>query len=69
MALYYWWPTPSRKVHQGCFTSQQLGLFLAGLACVMRPTSAIVWFYVGVAHLIETQDKWRYIFGDVLPIG
>lgn len=69
MALYYWWPTPSTQLHQGILSSRQFGIVLAGLACIMRPTSAILWIYVGMAHVFETRDKWKFVLGEVLPIG
>jgi phosphatidylinositol glycan class B len=69
IALYHWWPISKAKPRVGLLTSRQVGIISAGLACVMRPTSAITWLYVGMAHWRETSNKCQYIFEDVLPIG
>ncbi|KAG0553836.1 hypothetical protein KC19_12G042800 [Ceratodon purpureus] len=69
IALYHWWPMSKTNARVGLLTSRQLGIISAGLACVMRPTSAIIWLYVGMAHWRETSNKRQYILEDVLPIG
>lgn len=69
IALYYWWPSSATRSRVGFLTSRQLGILSAGLSCVMRPTSLIIWLYVGIAHLLETITKRQYIFEEVLPIG
>ncbi len=73
MALFYWWPvqSPSTDHHHtgSIFTSRQLGLLLAGVACIIRPTSAIIWVYVGVVQLLKIQHKLQFLLSEVFPIG
>ncbi|XP_068659058.1 mannosyltransferase APTG1 isoform X2 [Aristolochia californica] len=68
ISLYYW-PTfrgSSKKVPTD---SRKLALALAGLACAIRPTSAITWLYVGLLELFEAHDRMMFLFFEVLPIG
>ncbi|KAH8933006.1 hypothetical protein BDL97_18G009300 [Sphagnum fallax] len=73
MALFYWWPvqSPSTDHHHtgSIFTSRQLGLLLAGVACIIRPTSAIIWVYVGVVQLLKIPHKLQFLLSEVFPIG
>lgn len=67
VSLYYW-PCirPSKKLP---FMSRKLGLAIAALACSFRPTSAIIWLYIGLLELFVTRDKLKFIFLEVAPIG
>ncbi|GAQ90751.1 phosphatidylinositol glycan class B [Klebsormidium nitens] len=49
--------------------NRPLALSLAGLACLFRPTSAVLWVYLGFQELARTPDKKRFVFLEVLPIG
>ncbi|WCJ32280.1 GPI mannosyltransferase 3 [Euphorbia peplus] len=68
MGLYYW---PSMRDSLGKMppVSRKWGLFIAALACAVRPTSAIIWVYVGILELFLTHDRMKFIFLEVLPIG
>ncbi|XP_050373229.1 mannosyltransferase APTG1 isoform X2 [Argentina anserina] len=68
VSLYYW-PCirPSSSEHP--VESRKWGLIFAALACVVRPTSAIIWLYVGLLELFLSRDKLRFIFLEVAPIG
>ncbi|XP_049932426.1 mannosyltransferase APTG1 isoform X2 [Nymphaea colorata] len=71
MAIYYW---PSLKCSQSPpyelrRTSRKVALVLAAFACAIRPTSAVIWIYLGTLHLFETRDKVKFVFMEVSPIG
>lgn len=70
VSLFYW-PCHNFRSSQACDSpmSRKLALFFAALSCAIRPTSAIVWLYIGVLHFYETKDKIRFLIFDVLPIG
>ncbi|KAI5067112.1 hypothetical protein GOP47_0017640 [Adiantum capillus-veneris] len=71
LAALYHWVVGERSLKSNCFslfTARQLALFLAALACVIRPTSAIVWMYVGLIGLIKTDKKSQLLF-EVIVIG
>ncbi|XP_050208020.1 mannosyltransferase APTG1 [Mercurialis annua] len=68
VGLYYW-PCmreshPNIPVH-----SRKWGLIVAALACAIRPTSGIIWVYVGLLELFVTRDRLRFIVLEVFPIG
>lgn len=42
---------------------------LAALACAIRPTSAVIWLYVGMMELLRAHDTFTFLFGEVVPIG
>ena len=69
MGLYYWWPSfcGSSKPVPG--SSRKLGLAVAALSCAIRPTSAIIWLYVGFLDLLKTHDRLKFVFLEVIPIG
>ncbi|WZZ30672.1 hypothetical protein YC2023_014073 [Brassica napus] len=67
MGLYYW-PCirdPS-KAHP---VNRKWGLVIAALACAVRPTSAIIWLYVGTLELFLTPNKVKFVVLEVIPIG
>ncbi|XP_065861943.1 mannosyltransferase APTG1 isoform X2 [Euphorbia lathyris] len=68
MGLYYW---PSMRESPGKMppVSRKWGLVIAALACAIRPTSAIIWVYVGLLELLLTHDRMKFIFLEVVPIG
>lgn len=68
VGLYYW---PCMRVSAGKVhpVSRKWGLAVAALACAIRPTSAIIWLYVGLLELLVTRDRLRFVFLEVLPIG
>ncbi|KAG0462276.1 hypothetical protein HPP92_020752 [Vanilla planifolia] len=68
MGLYYW------NLFLGFSTnalssSRKKALFLAALACAIRPTSAVIWLYVGSLDLLRMPQKLKFLFHEVLPIG
>nr|XP_024923463.2 mannosyltransferase APTG1 isoform X2 [Ziziphus jujuba var. spinosa] len=68
VSLYYW-PCMRPASGKPRFLSRKLGLTIAAFACAIRPTSAIVWLYVGFLELFEARDRLRFVFLEVAPIG
>ncbi|PRQ37646.1 putative hexosyltransferase [Rosa chinensis] len=68
VSLYYW-PCIRPSSSKLPLESRKWGLLIAALACAIRPTSAIIWLYVGVLELFVSRDKLRFIFLEVAPIG
>ncbi|XP_057249239.1 mannosyltransferase APTG1 isoform X2 [Beta vulgaris subsp. vulgaris] len=68
VSLYYW---PCMRVSSGKMSSssRRWALAVAALACAVRPTSAIVWLYVGFVELLMASDKLKFIFLEAAPIG
>lgn len=46
-----------------------LALALAALGVLFRPTSAVIWLYPGVLHLLQTPDRGTLLALQVLPIA
>lgn len=72
IAMYYWMNSivlPTKKAHF------RIALVLAAIACVIRPTSAIVWIFMGVYKIIvslqasDRLNRTTGIISDVLIIG
>ncbi|KAH7085012.1 Alg9-like mannosyltransferase family-domain-containing protein [Paraphoma chrysanthemicola] len=77
IAIYYWpwhWPGTARdsttgdKVHPqiaeqhlGSLPALRLSLLLAALACVLRPTNALVWLTVFVPTFWQASKRLRYV--------
>ncbi|KAJ4836222.1 hypothetical protein Tsubulata_025597, partial [Turnera subulata] len=68
VSLYYW-PCMRHSSSKVPWFSRKLGLALAALACAVRPTSAIIWIYVGLFELYLTASRLRFILAEVIPIG
>ncbi|XP_004309941.1 PREDICTED: GPI mannosyltransferase 3 isoform X1 [Fragaria vesca subsp. vesca] len=68
VSLYYW-PCIRPSSSKLPLGSRKWGLIFAALACAIRPTSAIIWLYVGILELLVSCDKPRFIFLEVAPIG
>ncbi|KAK6942377.1 GPI mannosyltransferase [Dillenia turbinata] len=68
VSLYYW-PCMRNSSNEVPLLSRRWGLAMAALACAIRPTSAIIWLYVGLLELFVTRHKLRFIFLEVIPIG
>ncbi|MCO5564107.1 hypothetical protein L7F22_017763 [Adiantum nelumboides] len=71
LAALYYWVVGERFPKFKCFssfTARQVALFLAALACVIRPTGALVWVYVGLIGLVKTDKKSQLLF-EVIFIG
>lgn len=67
VSLYFW---PCMRSSGKCsFVSRKWGLVVAALACAVRPTSAVIWLYVGLLELFKALDRWKFIFLEVAPIG
>ncbi|KFK25717.1 hypothetical protein AALP_AA8G150500 [Arabis alpina] len=67
MGLYYW--PCIRDSSKAYPVNRKWGLFIAALACAIRPTSAIIWLYVGMLELFLTRNKVKFIILEVIPIG
>ncbi|KAI9029797.1 Alg9-like mannosyltransferase family-domain-containing protein [Phycomyces nitens] len=57
LALNYW-PLPNCP-DQNWRKNLRVGLGLASLACLMRPTNAIIWLFLGL-HLLATRPLYRW---------
>lgn len=65
----YHWPCMRVSSSEVPLVSRKWSLAAAALACAIRPTSAIIWVYVGLLELFVTHDRLRFIFLEVAPIG
>lgn len=65
-ALAQW---PSLSPRPASTGSRAWALVLAAVACVVRPTSAILWVFLGLSELASCSDPVRFILLQVLPIG
>ncbi|XP_031394344.1 GPI mannosyltransferase 3 isoform X2 [Punica granatum] len=68
VGLYYW-PCLRASSSRDPAVSRSWGLFVAALACAIRPTSAIIWAYIGLLELWFTSDRMKFIFLETIPIG
>uniref|UniRef100_A0A1D1ZD38 Mannosyltransferase n=1 Tax=Anthurium amnicola TaxID=1678845 RepID=A0A1D1ZD38_9ARAE len=68
VSLFYWLSHKgsSRGVQAG---SRKMALSVAALACIVRPTSAITWLYLGILEFIQAYDRFKFLFLEVVPIG
>ncbi|CAI9108412.1 OLC1v1007995C1 [Oldenlandia corymbosa var. corymbosa] len=69
LASLYYWPCIRGSSTESTVTSRSWALALAALACALRPTSAIIWLYVGVLELLSTRHRVKLIFCEAVPIG
>ncbi|KAL5548873.1 hypothetical protein UlMin_004104 [Ulmus minor] len=68
VSLYYW-PCMRPSSSKLPFMSRKLALAIAAFACAIRPTSAVIWLYVGLLELLVTHDRLGFIFLEVAPVG
>ncbi|KAM0952550.1 putative hexosyltransferase [Dioscorea sansibarensis] len=68
VGLFYWssFASSPKNLPTG---SRKLALFIASLACAIRPTSAISWLYVGFVDLWRERNRLKFVFLEVIPIG
>ncbi|KAF1940858.1 hypothetical protein EJ02DRAFT_219560 [Clathrospora elynae] len=81
VAIYYWpwhWPGTARDWEAGAkgkcqidsLSELRLSLLLAALACILRPTNALVWLSVSVPTLWQASQRLRYVLGrEILLCG
>ncbi|KAJ9189502.1 hypothetical protein P3X46_000787 [Hevea brasiliensis] len=69
VGLYFWPCMREYPSKVSLVSTRKWGLTVAALACAIRPTSAIIWVYVGLLELFVTRDKLRFIILEVVPIG
>lgn len=50
-------------------SNRALALSLAALGVLFRPTNAVLWVYLGVMHLVQTNNPVRFVMLTVLPIA
>ncbi|KAL0681051.1 hypothetical protein Bca4012_047898 [Brassica carinata] len=67
MGLYYW--PCIREPSKNHPVNGKWGLVIAALACAIRPTSAIIWLYIGTLELFLTHNKVKFVVLEVIPIG
>ncbi|XP_037492164.1 GPI mannosyltransferase 3 isoform X2 [Jatropha curcas] len=65
----YCWPCMREAPNKVPLVSRKRGLIIAALACAIRPTSAVIWVYVGLLELFVTRDRLKFIILEVFPIG
>ncbi|XP_034699487.1 GPI mannosyltransferase 3 isoform X1 [Vitis riparia] len=65
----YYWPCMRVSSNKAPLFSRKWGVAIAALACAIRPTSAIIWMYVGLLELFLAHDRLKFIFLEVAPIG
>lgn len=65
----YYWPCMRVSPNKAPLFSRKWGVAIAALACAIRPTSAIIWMYVGLLELFLAHDRLKFIFLEVAPIG
>ncbi|KAF1834992.1 hypothetical protein BDW02DRAFT_588513 [Decorospora gaudefroyi] len=67
VAIYYWpWQRARERTqitpqHLGSISELRLSLLLAALACILRPTNALVWLCVCLPSLWQASRKLRYV--------
>lgn len=68
ISLYYW---PCLRINSSNKSpvSRTWALVAAAIACAIRPTSAIIWIYVGVMELYASSSRLKFVFLEVVPIG
>ncbi|XP_013662375.2 mannosyltransferase APTG1 [Brassica napus] len=67
MGIYYW--PCIRDPSKDYPVNRKWGLVIAALACAIRPTSAIIWLYVGTLELFLTPSKVKFVVLEVIPVG
>lgn len=64
LAFLYW---PWQHIRG---SNRLLSLCFAALATIIRPTSGILWLYLGISYLVHgCQDRTRLILLHVLPVS
>jgi GPI mannosyltransferase 3 len=69
VGIFYWCLAIATSKKSNVDSSRKLALAIAALACAVRPTSAITWFYVGLMDLFQVRSKFKFIFLEVVPLG
>lgn len=69
VGIFYWFLAITTSEKSKLDSSRKLALAIAALACAIRPTSAITWFYVGLMDLFQVRSKFKFIFLEVIPVG
>lgn len=67
VALYYW-PFPTLKPRLGKLRTYSIAICFAALSCVLRPTSAILWIFLGIQLLMYTRFNFRIIVVTVVTL-
>ncbi|XP_057833988.2 mannosyltransferase APTG1 isoform X1 [Cryptomeria japonica] len=70
VSLFYWpfYTSLPGEAHYSPM-SRKIALFVAAICCAIRPTSAVLWFYLGIIHLYKAHDKTKFLFFELIPIG
>ncbi|KAK4802981.1 hypothetical protein SAY86_001184 [Trapa natans] len=68
VGLYYW-PCLRSSSTRDPTLSRSWGLCMAALSCAIRPTSAVIWAYIGLLELWFTRNRMKLILFEVVPIG
>lgn len=50
-------------------SNRVLALSLAAMGVLFRPTNVVIWIYPGLLHLVQTNDRVKLLFTQVLPIA
>ncbi|KAG8861969.1 glycosylphosphatidylinositol anchor biosynthesis [Tulasnella sp. 330] len=71
IAALFYWPFPSDQADS---RNLPLALGLAALSCLIRPTGAIIWVFLGLGILFSTSQKrpqgwFSYVMENIVGIG
>jgi len=76
MALFYWdwpgWNSKPVKNLQHTHSTRSISLFLAIISFLIRPTSAVLWLFLGIDRLLKFSDfksRVQFLLRELLPIG
>jgi GPI mannosyltransferase 3 len=73
IALYYW-PSPreppaSRQYITTNFRDLRISLTFAAIGCILRPTNALIWLFLGTKLLLSYPHRVKAISWDVFVTG
>ncbi|XP_078443491.1 alg9-like mannosyltransferase family isoform X2 [Wolffia australiana] len=68
VSVFYWSCNDSSS-GTACSSSRKLALFISAVTCIIRPTSAITWIYLGIWEFVMAKDRFRFFLFEVIPIG
>ena len=68
MALNYW-PLTGFTVEQTWMTRYRKALVFAFIACVMRPTNALIWLFLGIQLIWTAKGRRTQVMVNAMVIG
>ncbi|KAL6074811.1 glycosylphosphatidylinositol anchor biosynthesis, variant 2 [Balamuthia mandrillaris] len=67
VVLYHWPWQPSLLPASVLRRKRVISVALATLTVLLRPTSALIWAFLGLHHLLLCKDRFRFVFVHVAP--